>query len=381
MQNFVTLVRNVLMVCIAGVLLYEYFPFPPIVWRMVFVCICLGCVIARAMTHRMTGMEKLLLVFVVLNFVYYLLALSEMRVGITTAWGNILFALLSISAFAYLGQQGGWSDRAISLWFVGLLIACVVYFYNMRDSLLLNNMLDEDAGITNNAGVVFVMLMPWLFVLKKRWLATIGLFACLFYIVLSAKRGSIVAAVVPSVLFVAFYVRTFNAWWKKCLFLVAILLALFGGVWTFLNEDEYLQQRLEETQAGDSSGRDTIYRNALDCWWYSDDAQFWLGHGFFATVPELGKMAHNDWLEILVDYGLVGFVLYASIVWGLWRQYRCEKTLTGRMVLLSCLSIWGLRSLFSMVFFEQALAIMSVPLGIVLGFKQQNQSNNYHEDR
>lgn len=380
MRSVVALICNVLLICIVGVLLYEYFPFPPIVWRMLFVCICLGCVIARAISRQMTGAEKRILLFIGLNLLYYIIALADERTGIMTAWGNILFALLSISAFAYIGRQGIWTERAISWWFGGLLVACVVYFYNMRDSLLVSNALDDDASITNNASIAFVMLMPWLFVLKKRWLAVIGLFVCLFYIVLSAKRGSIVAAVVPSVLFIVFYARTFNAWWKKGLFLVAILLALLGGVWAFLNEDEYLQRRLEETKAGESSGRDAIFRNALDCWWYSDDAQFWLGHGFFATVPELGKMAHNDWLEILVDYGLVGFVLYASIVWGLWRQYRYEKTLTGRMVLLSCISIWVLKSLFSMVFFEQALAIMNVPLGMVLGLKQHH-SNNYHEDR
>lgn len=277
MQNCVTLVRNVLMVCIVGVLLYEYFPFPPIVWRMTFVCLCLGCVIARAMTHRMTGVEKLVLVFVALNFIYYLIALSETRVGITTAWGNVLFALLSISTFAYLGQQGGWTDRAISLWFVGLLIVCIVYFYNMRDSLLLTNMLDEDAGITNNASVVFVMLMPWLFVLKKKWLAIVGFVVCLFYIVLSVKRGNIVAAVVPSILFIVFYVRTFNRWWKKSLFLISILLTILGGIGTFFSDNEYLQQRLEETQAGNSSGRDTIFRNAAECWYYADEVQFWVG--------------------------------------------------------------------------------------------------------
>lgn len=158
---------------------------------------------------------------------------------------------------------------------------------------------------------------------------------------------------------------------RKLLCILAVITVIGSGVWTFLQEDEYLQQRIEDTMEGNSSGRDTIYREALECWYYAGETQFWIGHGFLSTIPEIGKMAHNDWLEILVDYGVLGFVIYALLFYQLIKVIKRESDARYRMVMLSCLSIWILKSLYSMAYLETLWCVLLAPLGMVIGCRNR----------
>ena len=362
------LLRNaivILMVC--GALWFYALPVPSIVLRGAFVVLCGLCVFKRGLSQQLSSLEISILIFLGINILYFLGASSGLDTPSASAMGSIMMALISMSAFAFLSSQRLCEERFIVVIFVVLLVASIGYFYYMRDSMLIEYALDEDQGITNNGSVAFVALLPWLFLIKKRWVSILGLFVCLFFLVLGAKRGNMLAAIIPSILFVAFVLRALKGWWLKLLCVIGVIAVVGGGVVTFLEEDEYLQQRLEDTMEGNSSGRDTIYRNALDCWWYSDDAQFWFGHGFLGTILQIGKAAHNDWLEVLVDYGLLGVMVYGAIFYFFVRCIRREHNFSYRMVLLASLSIWILKSLYSMAYLEALWAVLLAPAGIVIG--------------
>lgn len=352
---------------LCGALIYHLFVIPSIVWRSLFVVLCLVCVAQRGSEHQLSALEKALLVFLGVNFLYYGIALSNMTATSMSAIGSITMALLSMSAFAFLSNHGEISSSMLTVAFVVLLVGSVEFFYHMRSSLLLEGIFDEDDGLTNNASVAFVVLLPWLFLIKNRWIALGGFLVCLFHIVYGAKRGDIVASVIPVMLFIYSFARTQKGWWRKLLFVMAIVTILGLGIWQFFQEDEYLQERLMDTIEGNSSGRDTIFRNAWECWYYADDAQFWLGHGFLSTISLIGKAAHNDWLEVLVDYGLLGVMVYGAIFYFFVRCIRREHNFSYRMVLLASLSIWILKSLYSMAYLEALWAVLLAPAGIVIG--------------
>lgn len=360
-------VRNILIIAIIGILLYGYFPFPPMVWRIMFVVVCLVCIVLRVMSRQMTTLEKSVLLFVGLNVLHYMIAVGNGTAFSSTTIGNVLFGLLALSAFAFLADKGVLTNRFLGVCFAILLITIVKYFYDVRDRVIDSNLLEEDAGITNNAGITFLMLLPWLFLIRKKWLSLIGFLVCIFYIVYSAKRGSMVSAFIPVCLFILFYVKQLRGKWRKGLFFVSILLTLSVGVITFFQKDEYLQQRLAETMEGNSSQRDRIYREAWNLWCYADEAQFWHGHGYLGCVSSIRMMAHNDWLEILVDYGVIGVICYGYIFYCLFALAWREKEYEKRMVLLACLSIWLTESIYSMAFLMQSWAILCIPLGYVVG--------------
>ena len=98
---------------------------------------------------------------------------------------------------------------------------------------------------------------------------------------------------------------------------IAILLCgLFYFISDFYSTNTYFQHRLEATKEGNSSGRDDIYETLLNHI-LSNGNLFGMifGEGALATTKITWTAAHNDWLEFMVDMGLIGFVSYV-VYWG-----------------------------------------------------------------
>ena len=136
-------------------------------------------------------------------------------------------------------------------------------------------------------------------------------------------------------------------------------------------KNDYVAQRFEQLQEGNSSGRDVIYAESWQLWSQSGNLQnFVFGYGTDGTVHNLSmhKRAHNDWLEILVDYGLIGaisymiiFIVLATYIW----QNRKNKDYLP--LLISIAIIWITKSMYSMGFQEEWFAFLLMPLGIAIG--------------
>ena len=157
---------------------------------------------------------------------------------------------------------------------------------------------------------------------------------------------------------------------KLFIFIVLFVLgSYFVYKWTVNNE--YLLLRYEKTIEGDSSQRDVIYSNAWNLWYHSENFSNTLfGYGFDATInnPAMGgSRAHNDWLEILVDYGLIGALLYLLVFISFVVQITKTKSKVTRLVLYSSLSIWFLKSLYSMGFSEGNMYLLMISLGASIG--------------
>lgn len=75
-------------------------------------------------------------------------------------------------------------------------------------------------------------------------------------------------------------------------------------------------QRLAEAddsiRAGDLTGRVAIWGNALDLW--SQHPMLGIGTGVFKTISESGRSTHNSYIAAGVETGVMGFVLFVSII-------------------------------------------------------------------
>lgn len=112
-----------------------------------------------------------------------------------------------------------------------------------------------------------------------------------------------------------------------------------------MDNSAYLNQTLE----GDSSGRDSIY----SILWYAFLENGSLFHCLFglgvdATISIAGNFVHNDWLELLINNGLLGIVLYA---WYWWKfaslKNKIEEENTKCAVVACCITFFVL-TLYSM---------------------------------
>lgn len=137
----------------------------------------------------------------------------------------------------------------------------------------------------------------------------------------------------------------------------------------------YFQLRVEQTLEGQSSGRDTIY---LSLWnYYKADfslMRFLFGNGANYSIVVAGNYAHNDWLELLINQGLLGIVLYAILFLSL-VAFMLKNRNNNNFAILSMVFI----IMFSMTLFSMLYANLKLPLAVAIGYclAQDNKIIHY----
>ena len=134
----------------------------------------------------------------------------------------------------------------------------------------------------------------------------------------------------------------------------------------WISQNGYLNVKMTKAFEGDSSDRDVIYGYFIEYWLNSNLFHEIFGHGFHATA-ELSVFhlpAHNDWIESLFDYGIIGFLFELSIFVSLISL--AMKKSKHRMILLSVFFVWLDKSMFSMGYMDPLNVFVYISLGIVL---------------
>lgn len=356
--------RNISLLSICGFLCYSLFPFPPIAWRLLFLGTALATIGPNI--NSLTRLEKAVIGFWILNLVYFFVSYLWLDNPSTTQIGNISVTLLSIPLFMTLGKKGVMTERFYSIAVVLLLLSAMIYFESMRVFMLAKFINRDD--VTNNASVVFLFILPFILLLKNRYLSYLVTLICSYYLMEGAKRGNIICAIPVLFLFILSTFRNKQVkFYEKLVFIVFLLFATSWGTEKFV-ENEYLQARVEQTLEGNSSNRDIIYANAWKVFSESENAyNVLVGYGFDGTInhKDLNERAHNDWLEILVDYGITGIIFYCSIFLSLFSTIKKEKNLKNKYILTSVVAIWFLKSIFSMGFSGEIMSLLFILLGYV----------------
>lgn len=73
-----------------------------------------------------------------------------------------------------------------------------------------------------------------------------------------------------------------------------------------------------EATEGDLNGRTAQWRQGITV--FMDHPVLGVGTDLYRSVNTLGKVAHNSYLSVLVELGLIGFVLFATILWVVFGQ-------------------------------------------------------------
>lgn len=234
--------------------------------------------------------------------------------------------------------------------FILVAVAIISYIVSYRTGIASN--VTEYEQVTNNAGYIVLSLFPLLFFWRSKLLVQYTLLVIIMLLVIfSMKRGAIM---IGGILLVWFLYRSFKVFTRKekvFLILFGIILCYFVITYVvdFFKESDYAQFLIEKTINGNSSGRDILYAKAWNHIVSSNIFTFLFGSGANATYEILGNRAHNDWLEILINQGLLGFIIYMFYWYALFRTWRETKnnelmySAFGAFILL-----YALKSLFSM---------------------------------
>lgn len=229
-------------------------------------------------------------------------------------------SLLPIYAFYVFAKKGLLTEKVVKRWFFVFLILAVWSFYEEKSRLLrlaleVGSMEEE---FTNNSGYTFVALLPTLVLFsRKPFLQYVLLFICILFLILSMKRGAVLSGAVCFVWLMIDNLKNVQKKRKMIVWFVSAIVVLAGVylVNYMMQTSDYFQLRLSETQAGDSSGRDKLYSTFYSHFIHEDNPLLLLfGNGANATLKISYNYAHNDWLELAINQGAFGVVIY-SFYW------------------------------------------------------------------
>ena len=238
---------------------------------------------------------------------------------------SMYISLLPIFPFYCFARRRKLSQKDFFLYIALILLICVLQYFNNYFNVLNATGRTE---ITNNISYTFIPIIALLCYLKNNTTKMILLIVVMVFVIMGLKRGAIITGGLCMLLFLRYTLRYSSRRQKYVVLLLGAIALLAVSYYTlhFYESSEYFQYRLENTREGSSSGRDEIYLFFLNHFLSENDiVKFLFGNGAFGTNKLFGQFAHNDWLEIAINQGLVGIILYFIYFVIYFKQWRKSK--------------------------------------------------------
>lgn len=233
---------------------------------------------------------------------------------------SIFMSLPNIYAFYYFSRKGYLTETSLKKWIIVFFGVAIFKFFDFQLSTIKAQMLNgsDVDEITNNMGYQFTALIPAVILFKKNIkLQLLLLIVCIIFIVSGMKRGAILIGAISLFYFIYFNFRyNKNISKNRIIALLAVLLISgFFVIKHMIDTSDYFNDRIVATKEGSTSGRDEIYTHFYNHFINeTDEGKFFFGNGANATLDIGINYAHNDWLEIAINQGVLGLIIYV-IYW------------------------------------------------------------------
>ncbi len=293
-----------------------------------------------------------------------------------TSW-----SLLPIFAFYNFAKKGLLTKQFMLKWlFVFVAVATLSYFSEMRASMMRH---DEEES-TNNAGYLIVSLIPMFVFLKDRSLVQYLLIGyALLFAFMSVKRGAILVGLVAVAIYF-WYLFKNSKRSTQLKVIISLIIAASGIFYTFDRlsmSSAYFQERVDETIEGDTNGRDVIHGFLISYYLnqYSPTEQL-IGRGANSTLEVYGMFAHNDWIELGMNQGLLGMLLFIFF-WITFIKLIFKKNIPPEVktALAMIFAIYFLMTFFSMSYSGYTLySSMVLGYGIAVACDAGKAKKKYH---
>lgn len=272
---------------------------------------------------------------------------------------SLFLSFPNIYTFYYFSRKNLLTESSLRKWVIAFLGIAIFRFFDYKittiHTLLLNG--NDVEEITNNMGFLFVALMPGVVLFKNNIkLQYSFLIVCMIFIMMGMKRGSIIVGVVSLIYYLYFNFK-YNKQVSKgkvLFFSILIIVADYFITEHMMESSDYFMSRITQTREGDSSGRNEIYEHFWNHFKNEMDTfKFLFGNGANATLDIGINYAHNDWLELAINQGVLGLVVYAIYWLCFWKTIRSIKyNKPAKLVLSLTFMSFFIMTLFSMSYTE-----------------------------
>ena len=268
------------------------------------------------------ALNVLLIMFTIYGFILiakgeHLYVMVNMREVANTRYLKVIYkSLLPIYAFYVFARKKLLTERTMKFIFFVFLALAIRSFFKTEQALLRKAAEEGSSAeeFTNNVAYTFVGLLPALVLFhKKPIIQYLCLTICGYFIIMGMKRGAIIAAGVCLVWFLASNMKKAPKRGRWIIVVVSMVVITIGVYYIqyMMDSNAYFRYRIAQTEAGESSGRDELYVTFYNHFIHETNPfRLMFGNGANATLKIGMNFAHNDWLEIAINQGLLGLLVY-----------------------------------------------------------------------
>lgn len=201
---------------------------------------------------------------------------------------------------------------------ITMIFSLILFFFISRYRTLSISTMIESFIAPVNYIYYPLLTLPWILMIKNNKFKSILLIFLFLGVLLSTKRSAVIVCFVCLFFFIIRYYLSSSRVLKIQRYLISVVLILIV-FFCFSNysllKNSYLFSRFETMKEDGGSGRDVIWENVLQSYQRLSIEQQILGNGHNSVKNNnlvLGRSlsAHNDFLEVLYDYGIIGFIIY-----------------------------------------------------------------------
>lgn len=294
--------------------------------------------------RKLSRLGRLFLIFSVYLFLhncYYSFGGIVNAVNLYTSMTLWIYIYLAFYTYSFYNNSLG---NPRTLLFLSVLFFCLLlvnYFAGVQIK-------DTYAYIES---YFLITILPLAFLLENRKITSAILILAVVASVLSGKRAGAISCIIVFVIYVMSNHKTIQTRILSILKLIVIVVCGYFLLSLLLETRfDLLIDRMMALSDDGGSGRDQVFALVLNDFGKSDFFQTIFGHGYNSVInspSSLGYSAHNEFLETLYDYGLIGNLLYISIFIVLWRNYRKIKIKKVKTAYLVSILVFFINSLFS----------------------------------
>lgn len=346
---------------------------------------CFGCcALASQLLNNVFSRKNVLLLLTVMLIAVVVPTLAlYMGPGSRAAFTNGLLqtadAIMWISIFAWAYYIGNRSERAVEKtgaagWCVFLLLA--LFIGVLRED-------GEQAYTLRSTAYYGAMMLPFVFMMRKRPARIAAMLAVFLMALLSAKRGVFLTVVLAVAVNYIVKFRQASGSATKLRIVLGALAVVVTGYFILQHytreHDLGIIDRLLAIQQDEGSGRLAIWEKTWQMIKTSDSASLLFGHGFNAVYlnSPVRASAHNDFLEVLYDYGIVGFVLYAAWIVKIFAGYKQVRQRIPQLAAPYAVSLAlfvGISLVSHLVLYPTYFLVLCAFWGLTMGELDRNQT-------
>ena len=216
--------------------------------------------------------------------------------------------------FWLIGDSLNTNYKSVTLSFylpVCFVVLAAFFLLNFDTKLLLDK---EYAAV--NASYTIVYMLPFLLLNEKRLFRIVAILLAILCTLMSLKRGGMLSLGIGLALYFLVYSKVSSGKLIsfRGVFIAIIAVTAITYLVIYFNEsmEGLVFNRFASLEQDEGSGRGDIYKQVQRMISNSSLIGYIFGHGWggVARDSSLGLSAHNDFLEIIYDFGFISFLLY-----------------------------------------------------------------------